>query len=439
MSEYSPWKKRFERERAARKESEKILESKSSEIYELNKNLEKLVYKRTLELEEALQKANIANVSKANFLANMSHEIRTPMNGILGFTELIAKGDLNKSQREYINIVNSSTKTLLSIINNILDYSKNESEKVNIELIKVEPFMELKNCFMLYDSMAKAKNINYRFNIDKNIHHYLYMDIYKVHQVISNLITNAIKFTDVDKDVEVNIEVKSDEDSSQVLRFSVKDQGIGIAPENIDKIFEPFTQADDSTTRKFGGTGLGLSITSSFVNAMGGKLKVESELNQGSVFFFELEFEKCNDESNHTSENKSINKVISEKINKKAKVLIVDDYEFNQILAGEILKSFGIEFDICDDGEKAVEFALKNNYDAILMDVNMPILNGLNATRILKNTHHLKTPIIALTANAIAGDKEKFLQAGMDDYISKPIEIDILVKVLGKYIPINEI
>jgi len=439
MSEYSPWEKRFERERAARKEAEKILESKSSEIYEMNKNLENLVYKRTIELEEALKKANIAKVSKANFLANMSHEIRTPMNGILGFTQLIAQGDLNKSQREYINIVNSSTKTLLSIIDNILDYSKNESEKVNIEIQKVELFMELKNCFMLYDRTAKTKNINYRFSMDKNIHHCLYMDIHKINQIISNLITNAIKFTDINKNVEVNIELKSNEDSSQVLRFSVKDQGIGIAPENIDKIFEAFQQADNSTTRKFGGTGLGLSISSSFVNAMGGELKVESELNQGSVFFFELEFEKCHKENNHTSENKSVNKVISEKINKKVKVLIADDYEFNQILAGEILKSFGIEFDICDDGEKAVEFALKNNYDAILMDVNMPILNGIEATQILKNTHHLKTPIIALTANAIAGDKEKFLEAGMDDYISKPIEIDTLVKVLGKYISINEI
>ncbi len=437
MNEDNLWKKRFERERAARKEAEKLLEKKSSEIYDMNKNLEQLVYKRTIELEEALKDANIAKETKSNFLANMSHEIRTPMNGILGFSQLIAKGELNESQRKYINIINSSTQTLLSIINDILDYSKMENGKVDIELIEVEPFIEFKNCFMLYDNSAKEKNIHYKLTIDTNIDHCLYMDIHKIKQIISNLITNAIKFTDSHKSVEVIIALKRNTDSSQILDFSVKDQGIGIAIENQDKIFEAFLQADNSTTRRFGGTGLGLSISSSLLHIMGGELKIESTPNKGSTFFFELEFEKCNQKSKYTSEHKNIDKVASQNINQEAKILVADDYEFNQILITEILKTLGIDFDICENGEIAVELALKNNYDAILMDINMPILNGIEATHILKNTYHLKTPIIALTANAMAGDKEKFIESGMDDYISKPIEIDILIKVLEKYISIN--
>lgn len=439
MTQENPWKKRFERERAARKEAEKLLEIKSSEIYDMNKNLEDLVCERTLKLEKALKDANIAKEVKSNFLANMSHEIRTPMNAILGFLQLLSKDELTKSQRGYLEIINASAETLLSTLNDILDFSKIEKDKVDLELMEVESVVGFKNCMLLYANSAEEKNINFKYNIDENIHYCLYMDMHKLRQIMSNLITNAIKFTDAHKNVEIDIVLKRDMENSQALQFSVKDQGIGIAKENQDKIFDAFLQADNSTNRIYGGTGLGLSISASLIKIMGGELSIESEISKGSIFSFELEFDKCKKKNKYINEHESIDKAIIQDINKELKILIADDYEFNQILITEMLKTFGIKCDICEDGQMAVELALKNSYDVILMDINMPILNGMEAAKILKNTHHLKTPVIALTANAMEGDKEKFLEAGMDDYIAKPVDIDILAKVLGKYIPIDQI
>ncbi len=431
MTEESPWKKRFERERNARKEAEDLLEKKSSEVYDINKNLEKLIYERTLELEVALKVANSAKEAKSTFLANMSHEIRTPMNAIVGFTQLLLQTNLDEKQKEYINIINGSAKTLISIINDILDYSKIESGKVKIDLNKINFKEELKNNILLFANDAKLKNINYSFYIDEKIAKCLYVDIHKLKQVLSNLINNAIKFTDKHKKIHIAIFVKEDLANKQTILFSVKDEGIGIAKDKQSKIFEAFTQADNSTSRKFGGTGLGLNISTSIVKLLGGKLQLESQENKGSTFFFELQLKKCTLEKKNildlnTNDDLSVH-------TKKLNILVVDDNQINLLLISEILKKLNIKFTLAQNGQIAIDKCEKETFDIILMDINMPVLNGLEATKILRDNYNLKTIIIALTANSLEGDKEKFLENGMNDYLSKPFNVNQFIDILKKY------
>ena len=432
MTEESPWEKRFRRERKARKEAEELLEKKSSEVYNINKNLEKSIYERTLELEEALKIATTAKEIKSNFLANMSHEIRTPMNGILGFTELLLKTKLDEKQKKYLDIVESSTKTLMSIINDILDFSKIESGKTVIDSVKVDIKKELKNNILLFSENAQKKEIVYTFNIDEKIADFLYVDIHKLKQVLSNLITNAIKFTNKNKKININIELKNDSINKQKLLFSVQDEGCGIPFEKQDKIFEAFIQADNSTTREFGGTGLGLNISSTIVKLLAGELKLESKENIGSTFYFELELEKTQNDEQVTEEYLDL-KISKNKTTENLNILVVDDNEINSLLISEILKDLNINFELAQNGQLAIDKCKEEEFDIILMDINMPILNGIEATYILKNEYKLKTPIIALTANSLEGDKEKFINYGMDDYLSKPFNVDKFIDILNKF------
>ncbi len=430
MIEESPWKKRFERERAARKEAEQLLEAKSAEVYEINKNLEKLVYERTIALEEALKSANIAKEAKSNFLAKMSHEIRTPMNGIIGFTQLISQTDLNEKQEEYINIITSSTQTLLSVINDILDYSKIESGKLVPEIIETNILEELNNIFSLFKNSAKAKNINYILSIDDKIDTFLYSDIHKIKQVVSNLINNALKFTPENKKVSLNISLLKDDLEYQEIVFYVEDEGIGIPLDKQKKIFEAFSQADESTSRKYGGTGLGLNISSSIINLLGGTLEVESIENIGSKFFFTLKLKKCKNIS-----TKDLTKITIPKLNNNdLKILVVDDNQVNLLIISEVLKKLNINYLLAENGQIAIDLCKENLFDIILMDINMPILNGLEATNILKNQYKIKTPIIALTANSLEGDKNKYLEEGFDDYLSKPFNINDFLELVKKFL-----
>ena len=430
MIEENPWKKRFERERAARKGAEQLLEAKSAEVYEINKNLEKLVYERTIALEEALKSANIAKEAKSNFLAKMSHEIRTPMNGIIGFTQLISQTDLNEKQEEYINIITSSTQTLLSVINDILDYSKIESGKLVPEIIETNILEELNNIFSLFKNSAKAKNINYILSIDDKIDTFLYSDIHKIKQVVSNLINNALKFTPENKKVSLNISLLKDDLEYQEIVFYVEDEGIGIPLDKQKKIFEAFSQADESTSRKYGGTGLGLNISSSIINSLGGTLEVESIENIGSKFFFTLKLKKCKNIS-----TKDLTKITIPKLNNNdLKILVVDDNQVNLLIISEVLKKLNINYLLAENGQIAIDLCKENLFDIILMDINMPILNGLEATNILKNQYKIKTPIIALTANSLEGDKNKYLEEGFDDYLSKPFNINDFLELVKKFL-----
>ena len=380
-----------------------VIQKVTSEIY------------REKELQHHIKEVERLSKIKSEFLANMSHEIRTPLNAILGFIKVMKDEDDGKFHK-YLDIIDSSSQTLLTIINDILDLSKLEAGKMKIEYINFKT-EDLYTAIELFEERAKEKNIDYKVKFI-NIPEYFYGDIHRIKQVITNLISNAIKFTNENKKIEITLEYKNDK-----LYVEVKDEGIGIPQEKIDNIFEPFAQADSSTTRKYGGTGLGLTISYKLVKMMKGKISVESKLHEGSRFFFEIPIK----------EGSSIDyKIkIDDDIKKDLKILIAEDNRANQEFMKVILKKLKIDFDIASNGEEAVKLAKTNHYDFILMDINMPIMGGEEATSKIREFSDI--PIIALTASALDGDKEKFLKAGMNDYLAKPLDIEKLKNIIRKY------
>ena len=405
-----------------------IIAEKTEALQKLNKELEYKIAQRTKELEIEKNKAQRYARAKSMFLANMSHEIRTPLNSILGFITLLKDEDLNPSARNYINIIEKSSKSLLSIINDILDLSKIEEKKISIENVEFNLEEEVETIVQLFYSIVNEKNITLKVN-KINTNHNIISDPTRIKQVITNLLSNAIKFTPNDKKVELNIEYDM---KNALLKVSVIDEGIGIDSSHLNKIFEAFSQADDSTTREYGGTGLGLSISSSLVKLLGGELKVESEINKGSRFYFTIPVKAGND-FHITKEKEKI--IISEF---DCNVLLAEDNKANQMFMKVILKKLGLKVDIANDGIEVFEI-YKNNYkkyDLILMDENMPNMNGIEATKEIRKfeeKNNLKSiMIIALTANALHGDKERFILAGMNYYLSKPLDIDKLKEILNK-------
>jgi PAS domain S-box-containing protein len=373
--------------------------------------------------EELIQ----ANRAKSEFLANMSHEIRTPLNAIIGFLEFLKDESMGRKKcLEYTQIIQSSAESLLQIINDILDFSKIESGKLEIDKHPFESKKEFTNIANLFDAKASKKNINLVLKIDKNMPEVLVTDPLRIKQVIANLIGNAVKFTKEGKNIYITIFYKKG-----YLFVSVKDEGIGIPKEKQKEIFDAFAQADSSTTRKYGGTGLGLAISSKLVEMLGGKLKLKSKVGKGSEFYFAIPVE--------IGKIDKIDDFLEEEINfNNKKVLVVEDNKANQMFMKILLKKMGLDFDIANDGVEAVEKYKQNRYDAILMDENMPNMNGIEATKKIreyeKENNLPHTPIIALTANAIKGDREKFLQAGMDEYLTKPINKKDLIKILSKFL-----
>ena len=379
-------------------------------------------YKNLLLLEKKTEELKRAQEVKSRFLANMSHEIRTPLNAILGFIQLLQKKELDEESKKYIDVIADSSQSLLSVLNDILDLSKIEAGKLNIEKIEFEPTKEFKNIIELFKVKADEKNI--KLVCSFNTPYYIKSDPVRIKQVLLNLLSNAIKFTPENKKIYVNIEIKENK-----LCISVKDEGIGIPKDKIDKIFEPFTQADDSTTRKFGGTGLGLSISSQIIKLLGGELKVKSQENKGSEFYVEIPIEIV--------DKKKQTKNIIENKEVSGKILIVEDNPANQMFLKVILDKLNLKHKTAYNGKEAVEIYQKENFDLILMDENMPIMNGIEATkkiRELEKETNKHIPIIAVTANALTGDKERFLEAGFDDYIPKPVDIKLLKEVMGKFL-----
>jgi signal transduction histidine kinase/DNA-binding response OmpR family regulator len=512
----------------------------------------------TQEAHEARAQAIEAEKAKDLFLANMSHEIRTPLNGILGFTQLLESTSLDAEQEDFVDVVKTSSNNLLKIVNDILDLSKIKAEKMDLEYIPFNAIDTLNDALEPHETKASDKKIEYTTYCDPTLP-YLVGDPTKLSQVMTNLIGNAMKFTDYQGEVNVEIRKVDETEERVTIHFSVKDNGLGISPEQKEHIFQEFSQADISTTREFGGTGLGLTITSSLVERMGGKLELESEVGKGSEFFFTLDFEKASgteaqeyrlpelkvgyykpegtprkivelnlrsylEEMNidleefdrvdseaikgydviivdysfgetrermemlsgsakqlivltHISYSdearkmqQSVDSIIYKPLNiskitralekigldskdatdeevsgddqetlslEGARVLVVEDNVINQKLIGEIIESLGADIEIANNGREAVTLRQSTMYDMILMDIQMPILGGVEATQEIlawekgNGVEHI--PIIALTANALRGDREKYLQAGMDDYLSKPIDIENLKRVLGQY------
>ena len=379
-------------------------------------------------LEVKVEEANSANRAKSEFLSVMSHEIRTPLNAIMGFVQILKHSEEDEKKWNYLDTIDKSSKVLTNVINDILDISKIEAGKLALETIEFNTKEEFATLYALYEQNCIEKDIRLINSISPDIPQYLVSDIMRIKQIVSNLLSNAIKFTDENKNIELIINYDK---TSSILYVAVKDEGIGISPENIDKITNSFTQADSSTARKYGGTGLGLSIVTQLLTLFDSKLNIQSTLNKGSSFSFEIVAQEVVD----GVEKESVTSIESFA---GKKVLVAEDNKTNQMLIEILLDDLHIEVTLAEDGVIAEELYKRDSFDLVLMDINMPNKNGAQAMKSIKaeqiQNNAKRVPIVALTANAVSGDRDKYIQQGFDNYLAKPIENDALIQILKKYL-----
>ena len=417
-------------------------DARAEELRRAHAELESRVHERTAELSkvnrelmQAREAALEAVKLKAQFLANMSHEIRTPLNGIIGMTEVLLDGDLGHNEKHYLNIVKDAGESLLGIVNSILDFSKIESGKLEVEEVTFDLRSTVENTAELLAAKAREKGISLACSIDPAIGKSLTGDPGRIGQVLLNLIANAIKFTQ-----KGSVVVRVVKGEAGIL-FSVEDTGIGISPSQLARLFQPFTQADSSTARKFGGTGLGLSIAKRLVELMGGEVGVESTAGVGTRFWFRLKLEAAAGEPSEALEDpiQKPGKVTFED-GHRYRILLAEDNAVNQLLARLQLERLGLGAHLVANGREVLEALSGRSFDLILMDCQMPEMDGFEATRKIRQLEkesgkHI--PIIAMTANAMKGDEEACRAAGMDAYLSKPVRREKLAEALGRWLKGN--